>query len=207
MKMNQARIRAAHLGPDRRRPQVLDTALLIAVDQGLAAVTMESVAKSLEVTRPVVYSCYASREEMIGALLEREEQRLYQGVIGALPEAPRIGAGQQMLTAGFQALLGGVAAHAMSWRFLLAADSDHGVVERYGRARARVAEQVRALMEPMLKGVGVEQLERKLPVLIEVFMALGDAAVRAMLQSEQHWSPDELGAYVARITLAAFSKA
>ena len=50
------RVRAAHLGPERRRPQVLDAALKIAVERGSHAVSMEAVAQSMGVTKPVVYA-------------------------------------------------------------------------------------------------------------------------------------------------------
>jgi AcrR family transcriptional regulator len=186
---------------------VLDTALTIAVEHGLAMVSMESVAKALGVTRPVIYACYASREEMIGALLEREESRLYEGVVSALPGMPQFGAAEQWMTAGFQALLKAVVENAASWKLVLAADNDRSVAERYGQARQRVAEQVRRLMEPMLAARGVEQVDRKLSVLVEIFMALGDGAVRSMLADDQRWSPEELGAYVAKITIGAFAKA
>lgn len=201
------RTRAAHLGPERRRPQVLDAALNIAVEHGLSMVSMESVAKALGVTRPVIYACYASREEMIGALLDREESRLFDSVTSALPGTPQFGAAEQWMTAGFQALLKAVADNALSWKLVLAADNDRSAVERYGQARQRVAEQVRRLMEPMLTARGVEQVGRKLPVLVEVFMSLGDGAVRSMLADEQQWSPEELGAYVAKVTIGAFSRA
>jgi AcrR family transcriptional regulator len=207
MNNERERTRAAHLGPERRRPQVLDAALNIAAEQGLSALSMESVAKALGVTRPVVYACYASREEMLGALLEREEQRLYAGAMASLPAEPQFGAPRQWMTAGFQALAGAVAENAVSWRFVLAADNDPSVVERYGRGRQRVAEVVRTLMEPMLRAANVESVDRKLPVLVELFMSLGDGTVRSMLQSEQLWTPDELGAYVAGIAIGAFSRA
>ncbi|WP_226377317.1 MULTISPECIES: TetR/AcrR family transcriptional regulator [Burkholderia] len=203
----QERTRAAHLGPERRRPQVLDAALRIAVTRGLAGVSMEAIAQALGVTRPVVYACFASREELIDALLEREERRLFDGVISALPHEPPFGDPKQWMTAGFQALLKVVAEHADSWRLVLAADHDRDAVERYGNARRRVAQQVGALMGPMMKKAGVKQIDKKLPVLVEIFMSLGDGAVRAMLDDEQQWTPDELGAYVGRIVLGGFMKA
>ena len=60
------RARAEHLGPERRRPQVLDTALEIAAEHGVANVTMALVAERMEVTRPVVYACYSGRGECGG---------------------------------------------------------------------------------------------------------------------------------------------
>lgn len=79
MSVETVRERAAHLGPERRRPQVLDAALAIAVSDGIAAVTIGAVAQRLKVTRPVVYSCFPDRVELLRALLERELALLVQG--------------------------------------------------------------------------------------------------------------------------------
>ncbi len=65
------RARAAHLGPERRRPQVLDAALSIAATEGIAAVSVARVAERLGVTRPVVYACFADRVDLIRALVGR----------------------------------------------------------------------------------------------------------------------------------------
>ena len=64
--------RAAHLGPDRRRPLVLDTALRIAVEDGIGSVSIVSVASAMGVTRPVVYACFDDRVALLDALLNRE---------------------------------------------------------------------------------------------------------------------------------------
>ena len=97
----QERTRAAHLGPERRRPQVLDAALKIAVGRGSHAVSMEAVAQSMGVTKPVVYACFASREELLAALLGREEQRLFSAVIAALPDRPSFDKPEHLLVEGF----------------------------------------------------------------------------------------------------------
>jgi AcrR family transcriptional regulator len=204
---NASRERAAHLGPERRRPQVLDAALELAAAGGVRGVSMEAVAHKLGVTRPVVYACYASGEELLAALLAREEQRLFAGVMAALPRQPEFADPERLLVEGFQALLKAVSDHAGSWRLLYAADADPAIAERYGLARGRVAQRVGALMEPALKLRGVKDLGRKLPVLVEMFMSMGDGAVRALLQKSSRWTPEELGAYVGRMVLAVLLKA
>jgi len=203
----QRSARAAHLGPERRRPQVLDAALRLAAAGGVHKVSMEAVAQQLGVTRPVIYACFASREELLAALLEREEQKLLDGVMSALPRVPDLSNPERLMVAGFQALLSVVAEHADSWRLVFAADVDPTVADRYGNARQRVARRVAALMGPALKAGGVKDLTRKLPVLVEMFMSMGDGAVRALLQGEGRWPADELGAYVGRLVLAVLRKA
>ena len=73
------RERAAHLGPDRRRPQILDAALTLALENGIGAVTLSAVASQLGVSRPVVYSCFGDRVELFEALLARKASICWRG--------------------------------------------------------------------------------------------------------------------------------
>lgn len=204
---NTARSRAAHLGPERRRPLVLDAALALAVAQGTRAVSMEAVALSMGVTKPVVYSCFKSREDLLTALLDREEARLFAGVMAALPHWPLAGEPEAVMTAGFQALLRVVAAHSDSWQLVFARDPEPAIADRYDHSRKLVAMRVATLMEPVLAAWKVEDIGRKLPVLVELFMSMGDGAVRALLRGTGEWTPDELGAFIGRIVLAGLRKA
>lgn len=202
-----ARTRAAHLGPERRRPQILDAALSLAAGRGTRAISMEAVAQQLGVTKPVIYSCFASREELLAALLEREEQRLFSGVMAALPNWQLSDKPELVMTQGFQALLRAVADHADAWQLVFATDPEPAIADRYAHSRQLVAQRVSALMRPALVLWQVQDIERKLPVLVELFMSTGDGAVRALLHSDGQWTPDELGALIARIVLAGLQQA
>jgi AcrR family transcriptional regulator len=70
------RRRATHLGPERRRPQVLDAALELFLKRGYEGTSMQAVADQAGVTKPVVYACYSSKDALFRALLEREENRI-----------------------------------------------------------------------------------------------------------------------------------
>ncbi|MDB5974711.1 MAG: transcriptional regulator, TetR family domain protein [Nevskia sp.] len=206
-KARNKQTRAAHLGPERRRPQVLDAALKLAVARGSHAVSMEAVAQAMGVTKPVVYACFASREELLEALLAREEQRLFAAVTAALPARPSFDKPERLLIEGFQALLKGAAAHADSWQLVFAANADPAVADRYKQAREQVAQQVGTLMAPGLRLWGIQDVPRKLPVLVEFFMSAGDGAVRTLVNGQGQWTPEELGALVGRIVHGALRKA
>lgn len=190
-----SRGRAAHLGPERRRPQVLDAALAIAVDGGISAISIGSVAARLGVTRPVVYACYPDRVALIKALLEREEEALLSGALAAMPHH-RPNATEADFVEGFQELLCSVAGNLPAWRLLLDSDPDPAVVEHFGRARRTVAAALTRRLHPTLVDWGIEDLDRKLPVLVEFFISTCEGAVRSLLQQETVWSPVELGSFV-----------
>jgi hypothetical protein len=54
--MAAERRRAAHLGPERRRPLVLDAALALFADRGYDGVSVDDIAASAGVTKPVLYA-------------------------------------------------------------------------------------------------------------------------------------------------------
>lgn len=189
------RPRAAHLGPERRRPQVLDAALELATSAGLTAVSIGAVADSLGVTRPVVYSCFADRVELLTALLEREEQYLLGGVLAAFPSGPSAEDPEALFVQGFQALLATVAERPASWRFVFDSAPGVEVAERFARSRSVVADQFAALIRPSLQYWRTTNLERKLPVLVELFMSTGEGAVRSLLANSTDWTPQELGEF------------
>src|SRR6266576_5165458 len=74
-KAEHHRKRAAHLGPERRRPEVLDAALELFLAHGYDGTSMQAVADQAGVTKPVVYACFPVKDELLRALRASEEQR------------------------------------------------------------------------------------------------------------------------------------
>ena len=60
------------LSPDARKDQLLDTAKRMIVAEGLQSFTMESLARTAGVSSPLVYNYFASRQELLRTLLQRE---------------------------------------------------------------------------------------------------------------------------------------
>src|SRR5690242_4917558 len=86
-RVGQPRKRAAHLGPERRRPEVLDAALKLCLRGGYDGTSMQAVANEAGVTKPVVYACFNSKDELFRALMAREEERILGEIQGAFAEA------------------------------------------------------------------------------------------------------------------------
>ena len=79
----QAGSRAA---ADAFRPLVLDAALPLFGREGYDAVSMQAIADAAEVSKPVLYSCFVSKEELFEALVRREDRRLWDLVEDSVPE-------------------------------------------------------------------------------------------------------------------------
>ncbi|MGH8506080.1 MAG: TetR/AcrR family transcriptional regulator [Stenotrophobium sp.] len=200
-------VRAPHLGPERRRPQILDAALKLAAEDGVHAVNMEAVAQALSVTKPVVYACFCSREDLLNALLAREELRLFEGVMAALPTKVDLSNPEQLMTDGFRALFRAVDNHRDSWRLVLSAGADPDVGARLQEGRRLVALRVSKLVGGWLKLRGARDAKRRLPILVSMFMSVCEGMVHSLLDGTHDWTIDELGAYVGRRVLAAFEHA
>ena len=203
----KARGRAAHLGPERRRPQVLDAALDITVEQGVAQVTIGSIAERMGVTRPVVYACFEDRVALITALLERETAVLTESLMAALQSA-RGTDPQSAFVAGYQSLLRAVAERPNSWRVVFSASPDPAVAGRFARVRAQLGEATSASIGPVLSTWwGIADAEAKLPILVEFFMSTCEAAVRSLLDDDNPWGAEDLGELYGRMVCTAFSAA
>ena len=64
------------------------------------------------------------------------------------------------------------------------------------REEQRLGEAVAAALP---KSPSFEDVERKAPVLAELLAATGRTSVKVLLESGGHWTPEELGGFVARV--------
>jgi AcrR family transcriptional regulator len=183
------RRRAEHLGPERRRPQVLDAALSIAARDGLAAVTIGTVADRLHVTRPVVYSCFPDRVALITELLDRETEKMMACVLTSLHNAHGEDP-ERAFIIGVQGLLAAVNERADTWQLLFSGVTDPEVVHRVQGARATLVKQAEDWIRPaLIRWWDMQDLDEKLPMLMELFVSACEAAVRTMLAGR----PDDAG--------------
>jgi AcrR family transcriptional regulator len=198
------RPRAAHLGPEKRRPLVLDAALELFVEHGFGGVSMEMIAEGAGVTRPVVYDCYPNKTELFRALIEREEQRLLDHLLEALPRQPDFEHPEKLLTEGFTAFLSAAQSAPDSWRlvFLSKHGSDPEVAQRVERAREQVTDRITQLSVFTLSQAGAPDAQRMAPLVAHLLVGQAEASVRFMLTQPGDWTPDQLGPFLGRANAA-----
>ncbi|OBF22567.1 TetR/AcrR family transcriptional regulator [Mycobacterium sp. ACS4331] len=202
MSLRRAGARAEHLGPQRRRPQVLDTALDIAAEEGLTQVTFANIAARMGVSRPVVYDCYRTRGDILAALLERETEVSLSRLTAILPPL-KTGSVEEMFVEGFRSLLSDVQERPASWRIIFTDDPDPALTEAISGGRRHLTEHTAAVMRPLFERWQVADLDRVLPVLTEVFLGICETSVATMLAPESTWAPDELADIVGRAAYRA----
>lgn len=195
------RARAAHLGPERRRPLILDAALEVYVEHGYKGTSMQAVADAAGVTKPVVYECYPNKDELLLALLDREEQRLMAAIATSLPSNLVSDNVEAVLAAGLTAFLAGAGQAPNSWRVVFDSGWSSGsvVAERVRRVREMVVGQLCELVRQSMVLSGVDDIDRKAPVVAELIATVSESCARMLVLERHLWTAAELATYVARI--------
>jgi AcrR family transcriptional regulator len=199
------RARAAHLGPERRRPLVLDAAFELLLERGYEGTSMDAIAAAAGVTKPVVYACFPSKEELFKALMQREEARVLTEVQDALPEASDLDDPERTLIDGLTAFLRAVAASPRAYRvvFLGEGGANAAVARRIRRGREMqvdaVADLARRWLAERKEGAELEATAR---LLGEAVVSLAEAGARTLLSDPERWSPEELGQMLGKLAAA-----
>ncbi|WP_394618095.1 TetR/AcrR family transcriptional regulator [Lentzea sp. JNUCC 0626] len=190
---------ARRLPPEQRREQLLDAALSL-IPAGFDTVTMESVAKQAEVTKPVLYDLFANRAELIGALLEREAGRATEQVIAALPTDFATRSPDDAFADAVRAFVNAVVEAPDRWRLVLLPPEGTPAEFRaqVELVRAGVLAQIEDLAALGLKELGrLDDLDSAL--LGHAMLALAEMSGRLVLTDPEKFTPDRLAAFVTRI--------
>ena len=203
----QTRKRAAHLGPERRRPEVLDAALELFLENGYQGTSMEAVARAAGVTKPVVYACFDSKDELFRSLLAREETRIL-GEIQAAFEGIDLSDPETTLIEGFTGFLRAVASSPDVYRliFLGEGGGNMAVAKRIQAGRQAQVEALSALTRGWVLSRGDRseaEAEDTAVLLGNSIVGLAESAARLMLSEPERWSPEGLGRQVGRLAAAA----
>jgi AcrR family transcriptional regulator len=77
---------APRLPREQRREQLLDAAMSVLGGCQLHELSMEAVAEAAGVGKPVLYTVFRTRAELVSALLRREHQRGLEQVLARMPD-------------------------------------------------------------------------------------------------------------------------
>lgn len=149
--------RAEYLGPERRRPLVLDAALEIFAEGGFADASMQAIAERAAVSKAVLYDCFpGGKQEIYNALLERGEQTFMEHMTVALTRV----AGLPMdvgLREGISAFLEYAELHPHSFRVIFgdAGTRDLDVVRSAERTRERIIEMLSTRTRDVMRRAGL----------------------------------------------------
>lgn len=204
MSRSAAPSRAAHLGPAVRRPLVLDAALAVWDAEGYRGTTMAAIAARAGVSKPVLYECYANKDDVLRALLDREEGLLMSATQAALPVDDTKGL-RATVEAAYEAFFEAVLAHPVSWRIVVDAQRvmPAAIESRYHQARELFVGQIAELVRRLTPS-GDQLSDPESLVLASNFASLAEDNASLLLRQDAGpgaWAPKSLATFVTRVAL------
>lgn len=183
---------------------LLDAALEVFSAKGFAGTTMQSVAEAAGVTKPVVYDSFANRDELLLALLAREEQHLVVSIVAALPADPTVGTPEEHVLDGLTAFLTTAAENPQSWRIVFGAQYGAApvVADRVRAARAFLVEGLRLTLVKSLPGV--TDPDANLAVLAELLASMTESSARMLVVDGTDRTPAQLAKVVSQVVGGGF---
>jgi AcrR family transcriptional regulator len=198
------RKRAQHLGPERRRPQLLDAALELFLERGYEGTSMEAIAEAAGVSKPVVYSAFEGKEQLFRALLRREEDRILSEITAAFQNT-NLDDPEKALTDGFTAFFRAVDSSPEVYRliFFQEGGGNAAIAKRIRRGREAQVEALAALARTWLSAGGEEldadELERLSGLIGQAIAGLAEGGARTLLGNRDAWTPEALGQTLGRL--------
>jgi AcrR family transcriptional regulator len=185
---------------------VLDAAFALFRERGYEGTSMEAIAEAAGVTKPVVYDCYPSKDDLFNALLAREEARMLAQIADAISSALDDGDLERTLVRALAAFLRAVEGSPDAYRivFMSVGGANAAVARRAQRAREAQVEAIAALARPLLGGLEVDgELDRRARLIGYVTVGLAEAGARALLSEPYRWTPEGLGESLGRLAAEA----
>jgi len=188
---------AARMPPEDRRQQLLDAALGVILEQGYAGVSIEAIARSAGVTRPVVYDHFLNLGALLGALFDREERSALAQLAEVVPVDPGDEDPVHVLASSVGRFLRAVASRPATWRLiLLPPDGTPEMVRQHVEAnRARTLSQIEQVVRWALTQPGWScEIDPELAA--RAIRAIGEEAGRTLLIDPERYSPERYEQFV-----------
>ena len=187
---------------EERREQLLDAALRLLDADGFGALTIEGVARQADLAKTVVYDTFGGRDELLLALLAREQERALSLLAAAMPRPPLADDPRQILEAGLTTLLEGVREHPETWRLALLPPegTPPTVREAVDRNREILVRQVEPMVAWGLERLGAGHLDAELAT--SALVASGESAIRLTLTQPDQFPPQRFADFAADLASA-----
>jgi AcrR family transcriptional regulator len=188
------------LPPRERREQLLDAALSVIVQRGYEGVSIEAIARTAGVTRPVIYDHFPNLGGLLEALIEREERDALAQLSVALPVLPGEGEPAELFATAVERFLDAVASRPENWRIiLLAPEGTPPIVREHVQSnRARVLKRIEATVR---WAIDRSELPADLDVELcaRAIRSLSEEAGRMLLIDSERYSPRRYRRFVRSV--------
>lgn len=194
------------MAPELRRPLVLDAALTVWLERGYASTTINAIADQAGVTKPVVYQCFANKDDVLRSLLSREETRLLAAIESSLPNELDFDDLPALLSGAYAAFFSATSASPDSWRVVFDAQNGvpHAVAKRIHQSRSNVIGQIEHMVHPYLIARRSDNPKRESAVIAELLVSAAESGARLLLNdppSSPRWDPQDLADFISTALL------
>jgi AcrR family transcriptional regulator len=179
-----ARAATPRMSAESRREHLLDAAKELVAVHGFHGVSIEGVARTAGITRPIVYRHFDDLPALLDALVERETLRALMQLSEVLPDDA------SDLIAAFDGYLRAVRSDPVTWRLVLVPPEGAPALlrERIAAGRAAVVRQLAAAVGPRGGSPDPELTAHALS-------AVADAGARLLLDDAERFPPERLLAH------------
>lgn len=186
-----------------RRRQVLDAALRLLSRSGYSALSVEAIAREAGVSKTVVYDTYGGLDQLLQALLEREERGALRSLAEAAPVLPEGADPAESVLAWAMSLAQAITANPVTWRLMLIPPegTPEIVREHVQRGRDIALEQARVLAgavltgRPELAAIDTELAARSI-------LAMAEEGAKLLLDEPDEFPPERLADFTAAVLTA-----
>ena len=182
---------APRMAPQQRREQLIDAALSVIIEQGYEGVSIETIARTAGVTRPVIYDHFPNLGGVLQALIEREENYALAQLAATVPESPQGANPPELFAAGLRRFLDAVASRPDTWRIiLLPPEGTPAIVRRH--VETNRTQLVERLMQFVTWASEQAEIATELDVEISAraILRLCEEAGRMVLTDQERFSPE-----------------
>lgn len=182
------------LSATARREQILAVALEVFAKAGFHGCSMNDIAESAGVTKPVLYQHFDSKRDLYAALLEDVGNRLRTSIDKATADATD---GKSTTELGFRAYFRWVADDHDSFRLLYGAGSRRD--EEFSDAVRKITADSARAIAPLI-AVDIPESHRQ--TLAHALVGLAEGASRRLVEMGTDFDPDEVAAQVSALAWA-----
>jgi AcrR family transcriptional regulator len=188
---------------------VLDAALKLFLQTGYDGTSMQAVADEAGVTKPVVYACFDSKDDLFRSLLAREERRIVGEIQGAFSNAD-LSDPETTLVEGFTGFFRAAGDSPEVYRliFLGEGGGNAAVADRIQRGREEQVKRLSELAKGWLESNGngkrsETEIDRTARLVGNSIAGLAESGARLLLSGDDDWTPETLGRELGRLAAAA----
>lgn len=187
---------------------MLDAAYELFLEKGFEGTSMDAIAQAAGVSKPVVYDCFASKDELFTAMLDREEERILVETSEALGTTGAPDDPEATLIRGFQAFLEAAQKSPDIYRvvFLGEGGGNEAVARRIARGielQAATAATIATHWVERYSDLTGAEAKAAAELLGQTIVGLAQVGARTLLSGSGDWTPETLGEKLGRMAWAA----